>query len=443
MARVISNELLGLKLSESLAPLPVKRTARDLRIPSIPQKAIAVIGVRRGGKTSFVAKHRDDAVHAGSAPESHLLVSLEDERLVGMTAEDLSWLLDEHRRAVRNLLPGTPRTLYLDDVQVVPQWELLVRRLLGAADTRIFVSGSSAKLLSREVHTSLRGRPMEVLVHPFSFREALRHAGKEPEGPWADLPLATRVGLETVLRDYLATGGFPEAQGTDVRDRIALLKGYVDVMVLRDVIDRHGVSNVQALRRLERHLMTNPGRMFSVSKFHRDLKSQGLSVGEETLYAQLGYLEDAFAIRVINMHTASERQRMRNPRKVYPIDSGLIPVFERAARENRGRSLETAVLLELERRAYSVGWVRVGSDHEVDFHAERPGAEPLLIQVSLDTASETTWDREVRALAAAAKTYPEAQPLLITLDSQPPTRPLPANLVWQSAVEWLLSAPEH
>lgn len=439
MTRAISNDLLSLKLAESLAAEPVILTRRDLRIPAIPNKAIAVIGVRRGGKTSFLALHLAEAVRAGAPPGSHLLLSLEDERLVGMTAEDLSWLLDEHRRTVPDLLPGTPRTLYLDEVQVVPQWEMLVRRLLDAADTRIFISGSSAKLLSREVHTSLRGRSMEVLVHPFSFREALRHAGTEPGVPWAQLPPAARMAFDAALREYLAVGGFPEAQRTDLRDRMALLKGYVDVMVLRDVIDRHGVTNVQALRRLERHLMSNPGGMFSVSKFHRDLKSQGVAVGEETLYAQLDYLEDAFAIRVISMHTASERQRMRNPRKVYPVDPGLIPVFERAARENRGRSLETAVLLELERRGYQAGWVRVGEDHEVDFHAEHPGAAPLVIQVSLDTTGDATWDREVRALEAAAAEHPDAQPLLITLDAHPPARPLPANIVWQSAAEWLLS----
>lgn len=442
MTRTISNELLSLKLSESATAPLVKRTARDLRIPAIPNKATAVIGVRRAGKTSFLAHHLAESTRARSRPGEHLLVSLEDERLVGMTAEDLAWLLDEHRRTAPALTEAL-RTVYLDEIQVVAGWELLVRRLLDAGDTRIFLSGSSAKLLSREVQTSLRGRSMEVLVHPFSFRESLRHVGTEPTVPWADLTPAARRGLDTAVRTYLEVGGFPEAQGTERRDRIALLKGYVDVMVLRDVIDRHNVSNTEALRRLERHLMTTPGGAFSVSKFHRDLKSQGLAVGEETLYAQLGYLEDAFAIRIVSMHTASERQRMRNPRKIYPIDPGLIPVFERGARENRGRSLETVVLLELERRGYLVGWVRVGQDQEVDFYAEQPGQLSLLIQVSLDTSSDTAWDREVRALEAAAATYVDARPLLITLDATPPSRPLPGRLEWRSATEWLLETPDR
>jgi predicted AAA+ superfamily ATPase len=365
-------------------------------------------------------------------------VSLEDERLVGMTAEDLGWLVEEHRRVVPAVREQGRRTIYLDEVQVVAGWEAVVRRLLDAHDTQVFVSGSSAKLLSSEVHTSLRGRSMEVLVHPFSFREALRHSGREPIREWARLTPDEKADVDAALRRYLEVGGFPEAQGVDVRDRMPLLKGYVDLMVLRDVIERHRVTNVEALRRLQRHLMANPGGPFSVSKFHRDLKSQALAVGEETLYHLLSHLEDAFLVRLVSIYTTSERQRMRNPRKIYPVDPGLIPVYERAGRENLGRSLETAVLLELERRGHYIGWVRVGDDLEVDFYAESQVAEPLLIQVSLDTASEATWGREIPSLEAAAEAYPEARPLLVTLDPTPPSRSLPAGLDWYSASRWLL-----
>lgn len=431
--------MLSLKLMEALgSPLP-PLTLRDLRLPEVPNKAIAVIGVRRGGKTSFLYQLMADRLAAGDAPGTHLLVSLEDERLIGMTVEDLSWLLEEHRRVVPAVREQGQRTIYLDEVQVVPGWELLVRRLLDARDTEVLVSGSSAKLLSREVHTSLRGRAMELLIHPFSFREALRHIGEEPSSESSGLTANGRAGLDAFLRGYLRVGGFPEAQGVNVRDRMQLLKGYVDLMVLRDVIERHGVSNVEALRRLQRHLLANPGAPFSVGKFYRDLRSQGVAVGEDTLHTLLSNLEDAFLVRVVSMHTPSERLRARNPRKVYPIDPGLIPVYERAGRENVGRSLETAVLLELERRGYEAGWVRVGEALEVDFYAESAVDEPLLMQVSLETAASATWQREVRALQAAAEAYPEARPLLVTLDPTPPSEVLPGRLEWRSATEWLLN----
>ncbi len=438
MARAISGDTLALKLSESLAARLPPRTARDVRLPRVPDKALAVIGVRRGGKTSFLERHIADRIAAGDPPGTHLLVSLEDERLVGMTAADLGWLLEEHKRVVASVRERGRRTIYLDEIQVVTGWESLVRRILDAHDTEVFVSGSSAKLLSQEVSTSLRGRSMAVLVHPYSFREALRHAGREPEEIWERLSTDERAAIDAALRTYLTVGGFPEAQGIDIRDRLPLLRGYVDLMLLRDVIERHRVTNVEALRRLQRHLLANPAGSFSVSKFHRDLRSQGFSVAEETLHLLLQHLEDAFMVRLVGMHTASERQRMRNPPKAYPVDPGLIPVFQRAGRENRGRSLETAVLIELERRGYDVGWVRVAGDLEVDFFAEHPVDDALLVQVSLDTASETTWERELRALQAAAEVHPHARPLLLTLDPTPPSRPLPARLEWMPASRWLL-----
>ncbi len=116
----------------------------------------------------------------------------------------------------------------------------------------------------------------------------------------------------------------------------------------------------------------------------------------------------------------------------------LRDVRERHYLSNEGRSLETAILLELERRGYDAGWVRVGDELEVDFHAENPASAPLLIQVSLDTALETTWEREIHSLDAAAQEYPAARALLITLDPTPPSRPLPNRIEWYSASQWLL-----
>ena len=168
----ISHDLLRLKLAESLAAAPPALTRRDVRLPGIPGKAFAVIGVRRGGKTSFLAQCRADRLAEGRTREAQLLVSLEDERLVGLSVAELGWLIEEHARQFPGLREAGGMTLYLDEVQTVPGWEGLVRRLMDAGGVELFVSGSSAKLLSREVATSLRGRAMEVLVYPFSFRGA-------------------------------------------------------------------------------------------------------------------------------------------------------------------------------------------------------------------------------------------------------------------------------
>ncbi len=432
----VSHDLLRLKLAEALALKPAMLTPRDIRVPAVPRKAFAVIGVRRSGKTSFMAHRRQEQLDAGHPPESQLLVSLEDDRLAGMDVADLAWLIDEHARRYPGL--SGERALYLDEVQVVPGWERLVRRLMDTGDVEVFVSGSSARLLSREVATSLRGRAMEILVHPFSFREALRHAGAEPLERYVAMSLAERAALDERLRHYLEEGGFPEAQGLVAADRASLLRGYVDIVVLRDVIDRHAVSNPVALRWIERQLLAQPGGSFSVNKQHDALRSQGIPVGKDTLHAYLAHLEDAFLVRTIAIHTSSERQRMTNPRKAYPVDPGLIALFERSGQQHRGVALETAVLLEFERRGYEVAYVRTPEGYEVDFIAHRAGEQPLLVQVSPETEGDDTWDRELRALAAAGPSHPDARPFLVTLDADPPARPLPAGITWAPAARWLL-----
>lgn len=424
----ISRELLRAKLDESLAAPFRPLTPRDVRLPAVAGKAFAIIGVRRSGKTSFLAQCRAARLQAGSRAESQLLLLLEDERLAGITVADLGWLMEEHARRFPELRAAGGVTLYLDEVQNVPDWERLVRRLIDTAAVEVFVTGSSARLLSREVATSLRGRAMEVLVHPFSFREALRHTGDDPP------PAA----LDRRLRRYLIEGGFPEAQGVEPRDRAALLTGYVDVVVLRDVIERHGVTNPLALRWMQRQLLADPGGRFSVKKQYDTLRSQGVRVGKDTLHAYLGYLEDTFLVRTVSMHSASERQRMVHARKAYPVDPGLIALFTTSGRSHAGRALETVVLLELERRGWEVSYVRTAEGWEVDFFAHRAGEPPLLVQVCLETAEDATWEREVRALRSAGQAYPDAALLLVTLDSSPPRRPLPERIAWAPAARWLL-----
>ena len=432
--REILREKLAVALNESLPTL----TRRDVRLPAVPGKALAVIGVRRSGKTMLLSQCLSDRLAAGAPREGLVLLGLEDDRLAGLSTDDLSWLVEEYFRQFPALRGSGLVTFAFDEIQVVPGWERLIRRLIDSEVAQLFVSGFSSKLLSREIATSLRGRALEVLVHPFSFREALRHAGKEPSKPWERLAKAERSDLDNQLRGYLLKGGFPEAQGLSDQDRLTLLKNHVDVVVLRDVIERHAVSNPLPLRWLQRQLLANPAGTFSVQKFHDQLKSQGVPVSKDTLHAFLAHLEDAFLLRTISLHSASERQRMVNPRKVYPVDTGLIPLYERGGRPNLGHALETVVLLELERRGCESAYVRTEEGWEVDFLASAAAKQPLLIQVCADVQDPATWQREVRALASARALHPQALCQLITLDATPP-RELPEGVAWWPAARWLLS----
>jgi uncharacterized protein len=435
-------DLIRRKIVDALVEPVPKFIRRDVHIPAIADKAIAVIGMRRAGKTTLLWQILQDRLAQGTQREGLLYFGFEDERLAGMTAADLGLIVEEYYQLHPEWRDTRRPVFFLDEIQTVPGWEVFARRLLETERIDLFLSGSSARLLSREVATSMRGRAMEALVHPFSFREYLRYLGREPQLPAKQLPKAARSALEKDLRTYLARGGFPESLSAAPRDRFELLRGYVDTTLLRDVIERHAVSHPVALRWMVRHLLANPAGSFSVNKFHGDLHSQNIAVAKDTLHAYLGHLEDAFLIRTVSMSSGSERQRMVNPRKAYPIDMGLIPVFDPTGRANLGHSLETAVLLELERRGAQISYLRTAEGLEVDFLVRYPEGGEELIQVCADLDAPATRERETRALLAAGAERPGAVQRLISLVPEAP-RDLPNGFSWHSASEWLLSGHEE
>ena len=415
-------------------------TPRRVREPvQFPGKATAVIGMRRAGKTTFLHQLRAERAASGT-PMRHLpMLTLEDERLTSMDAVRLGAFIDAYADEQLAASDDGPLVWFLDEVQVVTGWERLVRRLLDSRGTQVFVSGSSAALLSQEVATALRGRAWQVPIFPFSFDEVLRHhGGTVPENP-AAMDRQDRARVEAAFDNWLATGGFPEAQSLDASLRRHLLADYVNVAILRDVIDRHHVSNVAGLRWMTRHLLANAASMFSVESFHRAMRAQGLAIGRDTLHQLLAHLEDCFLVRTVWMESRSERQRMVNPRKAYPIDAGLIPVFDRTGRSNVGHALETAVLIELERRRCEVTYVRTPQGHEVDFLARLDDGRTELIQVCADASNADTAARELRALQEASTMFPSADKRLLTRSSRGLPAQVPEGIEARPAYEWMLT----
>ena len=434
-------ELIRQKIIDSLASPVPQFTRRDVRLPKVPGKAVAVIGMRRTGKTTFMWQVLADRLARGMDRQGMLFFSFEDERLADMTSAGLGMVVEEYYRIHPEWRDRKRAVFFLDEIQNVPGWENFARRLMDTERVELFLSGSSARLLSREVATSMRGRAMEALVHPFSFREYLRHAGKEPKLSPGRLTKAVRSALDRDLREYLSRGGFPEAQGVPSLDRFDLLRGYVDLALFRDVVERHAVSHPVALRWMARHLLGNAAGHFSVNKFYHDLRSQGIHVGKDTLHEYLAYLEDAFLIRTVSLASGSARRRMVNPRKVYPVDPGLIPLFDRTGRANMGHALETCVELELERRGAEISYVRTDSGFEVDFLARYPDGGEELLQVCADLDDTMVREREIRGLVEAAAEHPKATLRLICLHPEA-ARDLPSNITVEAAAAWLLACAQ-
>jgi uncharacterized protein len=391
-------------------------TRRDASLPALPGKVDTVIGMRRSGKSWRLFQAMGDLLTSGVPKERLLYFNFDDERLFPLAATDLHQIPETWFR----LYPDNKNHrchVFFDEIQNVPGWERFIRRLLDTENLQITLTGSSARLLSREIATTLRGRSLPTELFPFSFREVLRHQGID-ETVTGPVGSRRRALLSNRLRQYLEAGGFPEVQGIASPWRIRILQEYVDVVILRDVVERYSVGNVAPLRYLIRHLLGAPAGSFSVNRFYNDLKTQGIACGKNTLHDYLAWLEDAFLVQTVSLDSRSERQRQVHPRKVYPIDPGLAQSFRHTSGLDRGHLLETVVYLELRRRGMEINYFRSKEGYEVDFIARQAGSAPIAIQVSASLADANTRQRELRALEAVMRERGLNNATLITLDEE-------------------------
>ncbi|MFH1468580.1 MAG: ATP-binding protein [Pseudomonadota bacterium] len=393
-------------------------------MPEIPGKAVALVGMRRSGKTWRLFDEMR-SLHERGVPRGRMLyLNLEDDRLGPMDTATLDTALEVFFR--RDPAARTEGSwIFLDEIQVVSGWERFARRVLDTERARLVVTGSSARLLSTEVATAFRGRAFTVEVLPFNVREAARAEGLDPshEGWPPSAPLRSR--LDASIAAYLEQGGFPSVHALHPWERVQILQGYVDLVILRDVAERHGAINLAVLRELVAALFSANAGGFSVSRLHGALVSQGWKVGKATLLAYLQHLVDSFLVFLVPLRTRSARQRAVNPRKVYAVDPGLAAALYRAGARNQGAQLENAVYLELRHRLGrlaegAVSWVKTSAGHEVDFAVDDPvhGGSPTLIQVCVSLADPATRAREIQALTEAMGETGATRATVVTLHEQ-------------------------
>ncbi len=225
--------------------------------------------------------------------------------------------------------------------------------------------------------------------------------------------------------------------------RLKLLSDYVDVALLRDVMERHSVSQAKGLRFIVRYLLGNAAGKFSAEKLYATLQAQGLRISKDTVHELLAHLEDCFLVRTVWIEADSERKRMVNPRKAYPVDPGLIPVFASTSARDEGRALETAVLIELERRGMTVTYLRTPEGREVDFLARSASGDAELLQVVSDATDPEVAEPEIRALEEAGRLYPQATRRLLTSTRDALPRDVPEGVLAQPAYEWMLSLEDR
>lgn len=375
-------------------------TPRNIRFTTLANKINVAIGMRRTGKTYLLLQKIYHLIQENPDILTRILyLNLEDERLLPMDAKKLGQLIDDFY----TLYPENHQQLcYLifDEIQNVEHWEQVIRRFFDTKKVEIYLTGSSAKLLSKEIATSLRGRSIATEVWPFSFKEYL--LTKKIAMP----KILGKISQDNLLRElsfYLKEGGFPETVQSDPLDRVRVLQDYVNVVIFRDIIERHKITNVTLIKYLIKTLIKQSGSPFSVNKFTNDIKSQGMNVSKMTVHAYMHHMEDAYLIFSVPLYSESIRKIQTNPKKIYAIDTGLVHAYITSTSENAGHLFENLIYIELRRRGFDVYYYLTTDRREVDFLVKDIMGKISLYQVCWDISNTDTLERETRALRQAEK----------------------------------------
>lgn len=378
---------------------------RELKIH--PQKKIKVImGPRRAGK-SFLLYQIMNKLKKDN--KNILYLNFENTKLFGITFKEIREIIALNER----LFPKQKDNpiLFFDEPQNVELWERTVRELFDD-EYNIFISGSSSKLLSKEIYTSLRGRSLSYLLLPFSFKEFLK-AKNFNYSKLLSSEEKTRV--LTFLDEYLEFGGFPEIVLENNKElKIKNIESYFDLTIYKDIIERHKIKDAILIKWFLRSVASCYSNELSINKIYLTLKSQGRKISKDELYNYSSIIEDS--LFVFYLPKFSHSVRKREPiNKVYICDVGFNKLIE--TNEDKGKKMENIVFLELQRRkipAVELFYWKNVQQEEVDFVIKEKLQIKELIQVCKDIDNPETKQRETRALLKAGKELKCKNLLIIT-----------------------------
>lgn len=362
--------------------------------PFIGNELVKVItGIRRSGKSVMLQLIRRELSNQGVDDSHFIEYNFEDLRLSHLrTAEAL---YEELFARIAQI--GGKAYLFLDEIQEVERWETCVNSLRATCDCDIYITGSNATLLSGELATYLAGRYVEFVIYPFSFEEfSQMYLSLFPDTDPRDLFL-----------NYLSQGGMPYLGNLRFAEEPSrqYLKDVYNSVVLKDVVKRNNVRNVELLTKILAYLFMNMGSTFSAHSIAKYFKSENRTVAPETVMNYIQYCEDAFLLCKIPRYDLPGKKILTINEKYYVADHGLRDAVFSDNRKDIGLVLENIVCLEALRRGYRVTVGRAGV-REIDFICEKDG-EKVYIQVAYLLASEETVQREFGAFDSVRDHFPK------------------------------------
>lgn len=380
---------------------------RDYSVPINSGKIINIIGSRRAGKTYFFYQLIDE-ITKNTSLENIIYINFEDER-ISAEQKDLQFLLE----AYFELYPNNSKNIYffLDEIQYVEGWEKFVRRIYDTISKNIFITGSSSKLLNKEIAHSLRGRSITFEIFPLSFKEFLGFNNIDSD----DIHSTKQKALiKNAFNNYIKEGGFPEVISAEDNIKSKIFGSYFDVMIYRDIIERYGVTNTSALKLFIKKCISNTSNKISINKLFNELKSQGIKISKDSLYQFSEYVQDCYLLFLINKYSESLSVQIAGEKKIYSIDNGLAKSVSFYFSEDNGRMLENLVFIELKRRGYDVFYY--SNKHECDFVFAQKNKIEQAIQVTYKLHPGNI-EREISGLYEAIDKFNLTKGLLLTEDT--------------------------
>ena len=408
-------ELFKSLIALSQAELPFERIEREVVLPDDPEMIITVPGVRRAGKSSLMMLAVNKLLSSGVKREQILYVNFDDERLDAMPTEEL----DDVLQAYRELYPEVDlKSVYMffDEIQNVVGWDLFVLRVFKSYCPHVYVTGSNAKMLSSEISTALRGWTLDYEMLPLSFREFCRFRSVDANS-YLESDKAQR---HAAMEEYIHYGAFPKVVlARDKSLKLRLLQGYFNAMLFRDLVERHKIKNIEALRYFLKRVMLNLTKATSINAIVNDMRSNGVAVSKDDLYNWADWAVESYMFVRFPKYSSSLVKENQSLRKYYVIDTGMRQAVLMPQSEDRGKLLENIVAVELFRRRGSDRKIFYWQEgHECDFVVQREDRVEELIQVTWDMAGADTRKRELDGIKEAARKTKCEQLTIVTRERE-------------------------